>query len=71
MTIGQLVTGFTFIALRHPVVGDVNWCYSDNAGCYCLVWDHGPEAGKPLIADDSVVIDSNWEERLIGTILPA
>lgn len=63
MRLGDLIKDKTPIRLRHPIIGDVNWAYHNEHKCYCLFWDHGPEANKCLLVTETVLLDNLWETQ--------
>ncbi len=47
--------------LSHPVVGYVNWKPEyPGSPARILVWANGPEKGKPLVVDETVLFCDRW-----------
>lgn len=63
MRLHELITEEKRVKLFHPTVGKVNWDYLPKITAYCLYWPKGPEAGMPLLADQSVLLDDQWQLR--------
>lgn len=46
--------------LRHPICGWVAWAATYPGSSRCLSWVIGPDKGKWLIVDDTVLFDERW-----------
>jgi hypothetical protein len=59
--IAELVTPDRDALLDHPVCGFVRWAPEfPGSGSRFLTWATGPERGRPLVVDDTVLFCDQW-----------
>lgn len=46
--------------LEHPICGRVDWLERAPGEGFMLVWAEGPEKGRPLSVDETVLFDDRW-----------
>lgn len=62
MRLHELLTDGTPANLYHPIVGRVRWAEGQWPGSgFVLSFAAGPEKGRPLLPDASVILDDRWE----------
>jgi hypothetical protein len=60
MKLSDIITDYTEKTLYHPIVGIVDWKYSSSECCYVLMFHTGLDKNKPLIVDDTILLDDDW-----------